>query len=415
MTTSAGLVSPAKIFSRSTDGATWVGRKQQDALDHLLSKRPVKLLLGPSSSGKSSILRLLEQQAADDGIVLLRAFGPQRSALDVLTRLLTAADLGLWTLSEIEQRNLLTVFIEQRSLQGSRVAICVDDVSEFSAEAWSEIERLIQLRHAGEPLIELIVVATERDASRAPLYRFVQNGHMCPTNAIHFLSAPDGHDLESYVSWRLARFGIRSTFTAGACAAIASQARGRFNSVNVICQSLFLNRRSERPSVIDELAVAAAVSKLAGLKGPAGPASNEHASTTPAAWLVVLVDGKPGFEIALSGPTVIGRSDDADLRLTSRRVSRRHAAIVPAMNGRYAISDLDSTNGVLVNGKFVKRTVLKHGDVLDLCEFRVRFELRSAAAVASSVQLPFGTDDDDTDVMPAPDLHFESALEARGS
>lgn len=414
MTTTAGLVSPAKIFSRSTGGATWVGRKQQDALDHLLSERRVKILLGPSSSGKSSILRLFDQQAADEGIVTLKAFGPHRGALDVLTKLLAAADLSLWTLSEIEQRNLLTVFIEQRRLQGSRVAICVDDVSEFSAEAWSEIERLIELRHAGTPSIELIVAATERDATQTPLDRFVQNARLCPASAIHFLPAPDGQDLESYISWRLARFGIRSTFTAGACAAIASRARGRFNSVNLICQSLFLNRPGERPFLIDEQRVAAAAAKLAELSGSAGPASSKTPSTAPSAWLVVLVDGKPGFEIALTGPTVIGRSDDADLRLGSRLVSRRHAAIVPTMSGRYAISDLDSTNGVLVNGKFVKRTVLKDGDVLDLCEFRVRFELRSAASMPSSAELPRDAGTADTDVMPAPDLDFATALEARG-
>jgi len=80
--------------------------------------------------------------------VLLKAFGPQATALGVLSTLLAAAELSLWTLSEIEQRNLLTVFIEQRRMQGSRVVICVDNVSRFSVEAWDEIERLIEARRA---------------------------------------------------------------------------------------------------------------------------------------------------------------------------------------------------------------------------------------------------------------------------
>ncbi|HSG64609.1 MAG TPA: FHA domain-containing protein [Gammaproteobacteria bacterium] len=420
MATNPASASPAKIFGRSTGEATWLGRKQRDALEHLSGAARVKILIGPPSSGKSSILKLFEQQS--ENAVLLKVRGPQRSALEVLSALLTAAELGLWTLSETEQRNLLTVFIEQRSVQGSRVVICVDNVSQFSAEAWSEIERLTQLRYAGRPIVELVIAARESDASRAPLDYFIQNSCTCPTESIHFISAPDGQDLEGYISWRLARFGIHSTLTAKACAAIASSARGRFSSVNLICQCLFLNRSAERPVIIDEEAVAVAVSKLSELRAMDGQSTTQKlrrlgskdTPALPAGKLVVTVDGKTDREMPLTGTTVIGRSGDVDLRLNSRLVSRRHAAIVPTMNDRYAISDLDSKNGVLVNGKFVKRAVLYDGDVIDIGEFRVRVELQSPARAAGSSETLSWVDDCDTDIMPAPDFYLPGTHEAQG-
>lgn len=417
MTTSAELVSPAKVFARSTGDAAWIGKKQEDALAHLSGGMSVKVLLGPPSSGKSTILRLFAQRANDT--VLLPVIGPQKSALGVLSTLLTGADLSLWTLSEVEQRNLLTVFIEQRSGQGKRIAICVDNISEFSDEAWSEIERLTHMRFAGRPMVELIIAGREKDASRAPLDRFLRGSRTCRVEAVHFLSPPDGPDLEGYIRWRLTRFGIHSTFTPQACAAIASKACSRFNSVNLICQVLLWNRSLDQPETIDEAAVHVAVSKLSALKDPDSRSTTQklkrlelneaQSATSKAGRLVVSVNGIDDFELPLTGSIVIGRSQGSDLRLNSRLISRHHAAITPTLDGCYFISDLNSTNGMLVNGKFVRRGVLKDADVIDLCEFQIRVELNSTATVIHELEDSAGIDDDDTDIMPAPDINARTA------
>ena len=267
MSTSAAPVSPAKVFARSTDGAAWLGPKQRAAIAYLRGRTPVRLLLGPSSSGKSTILcQFTKQQPID--VVTLPVSGPKLTARDVLSTLLTGVGLSLWTLSENEQRNLLMVFIEQRAAQGRHVAICVDDVSGFSEEAWSEIDRLCELRFAGLPIVELVVAATHKEASHAPLHHVLKAGRRFGADAMHRLAAPDGRDLEQYIRWRLARFGIKSTFTAEACAAIARNARGRFNSINMICQVLLWSLSVEQPETIDEKAVSVAMSKLAALKHP---------------------------------------------------------------------------------------------------------------------------------------------------
>ncbi|HZP73975.1 MAG TPA: DUF3662 and FHA domain-containing protein [Gaiellaceae bacterium] len=57
---------------------------------------------------------------------------------------------------------------------------------------------------------------------------------------------------------------------------------------------------------------------------------------------------------------VIGRSKDADVQVNDPNVSRRHAELRQE-NGAYWLVDLDSTNGVEVRGKRVKRIQLEDG------------------------------------------------------
>jgi hypothetical protein len=68
----------------------------------------------------------------------------------------------------------------------------------------------------------------------------------------------------------------------------------------------------------------------------------------------------------LSRPTaVIGRSKDSDIRLSDPNVSRRHAEIRQD-GSTYVIVDLDSTNGISVNGRSVKRAKLDDEDRITL-------------------------------------------------
>jgi DNA-binding winged helix-turn-helix (wHTH) protein len=68
-------------------------------------------------------------------------------------------------------------------------------------------------------------------------------------------------------------------------------------------------------------------------------------------------------EIPLSeGENVIGRTRDAVVRISSSRVSRRHARIV-VTGGRAVVEDLGSKNGTFVRGRRINRPVeLSDGD-----------------------------------------------------
>jgi hypothetical protein len=64
----------------------------------------------------------------------------------------------------------------------------------------------------------------------------------------------------------------------------------------------------------------------------------------------------------------IGREPSNDVIIPDPEVSRRHARLV-LRGGGYAIEDLGSTNGTLVNGELIAGLrLLRHGDVIELGE-----------------------------------------------
>ncbi len=62
---------------------------------------------------------------------------------------------------------------------------------------------------------------------------------------------------------------------------------------------------------------------------------------------------------------VVGRADDADIRVPSTSLSRRHMRLDREIGGYRAI-DLDSANGVYLNEVRVHSAVLRDGDTLQL-------------------------------------------------
>jgi hypothetical protein len=89
--------------------------------------------------------------------------------------------------------------------------------------------------------------------------------------------------------------------------------------------------------------------------------------------LVVLNTIFAGSSLPLrAAENVLGRTDDNDIILEHRSVSRNHAKLVRE-GERVRILDLKSANGVLVNGEEVEQHVLRAGDVIELGRVRMRF------------------------------------------
>lgn len=70
----------------------------------------------------------------------------------------------------------------------------------------------------------------------------------------------------------------------------------------------------------------------------------------------------------------VGRSPDNTIAFANKSISRYHFRIDVTPDG-YVLTDLNSLNGTLVNGKMVERTLLKNGDEIAVDPFRVHFAL----------------------------------------
>ena len=89
--------------------------------------------------------------------------------------------------------------------------------------------------------------------------------------------------------------------------------------------------------------------------------------------LVVVSSNFAGQEFPLDkAAVVIGRTDENDVVVNHRSISRHHAKVVRE-NGHYHVVDLQSANGVRVNGEEYGKVELRRGDVVDLGHVRLRF------------------------------------------
>jgi K+-sensing histidine kinase KdpD len=85
---------------------------------------------------------------------------------------------------------------------------------------------------------------------------------------------------------------------------------------------------------------------------------------------MILRDAATGKEYSISLPCLIGRGREADLALPDQTVSHRHA-LLDATDDKLWIKDLESANGVWVNGSRIStKTFLHPGDFIQLGQMR---------------------------------------------
>jgi pSer/pThr/pTyr-binding forkhead associated (FHA) protein len=102
-----------------------------------------------------------------------------------------------------------------------------------------------------------------------------------------------------------------------------------------------------------------------------------------ASFALTVVEGADRGKSFLVAPgralrVLAGQSPACDLRLTDRTVSRRHAAF-ELSGARLRVTDLQSTNGTLVQGLAVMDAYLQGGEVVRVGETAIRVERESSA------------------------------------
>jgi len=92
-----------------------------------------------------------------------------------------------------------------------------------------------------------------------------------------------------------------------------------------------------------------------------------------AAKLILSMDGVVLKEYALNKERMtIGRKPHNDIVIDNLAVSGEHAAVVTILNDSF-LEDLDSTNGVAVNGEQIKKHFLQNNDVVEIGKYRLKY------------------------------------------
>jgi chromosome segregation ATPase len=144
---------------------------------------------------------------------------------------------------------------------------------------------------------------------------------------------------------------------------------------------------SERDSLIHRLETEAAnsatllgnIQKSIKRLDPAAQ-SGPHVEIAPegAVRLLIRTDGDSEVVHVLGRKTTVGRTPDNDLQIDAKFISRNHAVILAGPN-HTIIEDLNSTNGVAVNGRRITRHTMRDGDTVSIGKTSFRFAVRQTA------------------------------------
>jgi Inner membrane component of T3SS, cytoplasmic domain len=104
--------------------------------------------------------------------------------------------------------------------------------------------------------------------------------------------------------------------------------------------------------------------------------SEVASKTALVGWLVAMDGDQKGEDFRLrDGQNTLGSAPDSDIVLHDRTISAKHAS-VRHKDGKFFLSDLDSTNGTFVNGleECVARVELNDSDMLRVGAVTLKFK-----------------------------------------
>lgn len=96
-----------------------------------------------------------------------------------------------------------------------------------------------------------------------------------------------------------------------------------------------------------------------------------------AGWILKSSDPEMTLRIAANSIKTVGRSARAEFIVEAALVSRLHCRLTADASNQLLVEDLESTNGIFVNGEKMDRATLKSGDVLSVG--RVDFSVEASS------------------------------------
>ncbi len=138
----------------------------------------------------------------------------------------------------------------------------------------------------------------------------------------------------------------------------------------------FLIRRLERSESNNANVLGRIQTSMERLGSAVAPGAN-GAATPEWSPELIRIDGDRSISHTLGRRTRIGRAPGCELHIDSSSVSRHHALIL-AGTREAIIEDLNSTNGVILNGRKVTRQVLNDGDIVTIGEIQFRYVAKPA-------------------------------------
>ncbi len=340
------------------------------------------VITGEIGSGKTTLIESFLRQL-DSDVVIAQINQTQVNAVEFLQSVLVQFGFSPFKMKKAELIATLNSFLIEQYAAGRKVLLIIDEAQNLSLKVLEEIRMLSGIEATKEKVLRIILAGQPELNEKLDSPELVQ---LAQRVRLRFhLGALSREDLRAYVRHRLDVAGAdgRDIFAEDTYAELYKYSGGVPRLVNTLCDTAMMAAFGEDRDVVTLKDVSSAVTELQWVEFSqransiastmAARAMNQPAYANadrpakPLSKLVLSTDGRATGELHLvPGRKVIGRTPDNDLQIDSKFISRHHCQLVTGSDGITVIEDLNSTNGIVVRGKRVRRHTLRDGDVVSM-------------------------------------------------
>jgi len=345
----------------------------------LWTKARLGVVTAENGCGKSLLIkRLLKDldERVNVAAVHREHIGPREFLLEILRQF----GFSLADDDKTDRRRLLERYLAHQATAGRLCLLIVENAQSMHPSVLEELRCLAAVEHDGMRVLKTLLLGQPALDLVLDSPRMAE---LVKGNVSRFsLSAFSEDQTSAYVAHRLRAAGAPSPdalMPYTLLPQIHACSLGIPSNINKLCQRALIHAREEGAGQVTHSALDKAIEDLGWVRRRL---RMENAvleqvaaleSTPSQARLVVTMQGVPEREVALkSGRVLVGRGEEADLRIDSVFISRYHALIVRDGN-RDLLLDLGSTNGLLVNSRRVLRRALRHRDLIQVGPARVMY------------------------------------------
>jgi type II secretory pathway predicted ATPase ExeA len=341
------------------------------------------VITGEIGAGKTTLIETFLRELQTD-VVVAQINQTQLSPTAFLQTVLVQFGFTPFDMKKPEVLATLNQFLMEQHSSGRKVLLIVDEAQNLSHRVLEEIRMLSGVETTKEKALRIILAGQPELNDKLNSQELIQ---LAQRVRLRFhLAALTRVETTAYIEHRLEVAGSqgRRIFAEETYPAIYKFTGGVPRLINTLCDTCMMAAFGHDRDTVTGEDLEAAVRELQWVEFASATnrmhvPNMEHAFAPkpgqgPAVGRILLAsEGKTVVERELKpGRLVIGRTADNDLQIDSKFISRHHCQIVTQADS-CLIEDLNSTNGIYVQSKRVRRYNLNDGDVVQVGQHEIMY------------------------------------------
>ena len=342
------------------------------------------VITGEIGAGKTTLIETFLHELQTD-VVVAQINQTQLTPTAFLQTVLVQFGFSPFNMKKPEVLATLNQFLMEQHDAGRKVLLIVDEAQNLSYRVLEEIRMLSGVESAKEKALRIILPGQpelNEKLNSADLVQLTQRVRL----RFH-LTALTKAETMAYIDHRLEVAGAegRRIFAEETYPIIYKYTGGVPRLINTLCDTCMMAAFGRDQDSVTITDLDAAIRELQWVEFASSTnrmllpdIQISHAATSAdhlqsVGRILLASDGKTVIERELKpGRLVIGRTPDNDLQIDSKFISRHHCQIVTQPDA-CLIEDLNSTNGIYVQSKRVRRYNLNDGDVVQVGQHEIMY------------------------------------------